>query len=110
MSDGSIFQRLNESVRAGKCYSRSRQEVGCRSTEAWRRVEGGGGWDMNPGKRCTDLVWLVVAQCRVTNRLHLYFKYQNLAVGPVVKNSPVNAGDTGSIPGPGRFHIPWSNY
>ena len=27
----------------------------------------------------------------------------------VVKNPPANAGDTGSIPGPGRSHVPWSN-
>ena len=26
----------------------------------------------------------------------------------VVKNPPSNAGDTGSIPGPGRSHITWS--
>ena len=29
--------------------------------------------------------------------------------GPVVKNLPANAGDTSSIPGPGRFHMPQSN-
>ena len=29
--------------------------------------------------------------------------------GTVDKNLPVNAGDTGSISGPGRFHMPWSN-
>ena len=29
--------------------------------------------------------------------------------GTVVKNPPVNAGDTGSIPGPGRSHMPQSN-
>ena len=29
--------------------------------------------------------------------------------GPVVKNSPANAGDTGSIPGPGGNHRLWSN-
>ena len=29
--------------------------------------------------------------------------------GPVVKNPPANAGDTGSIPAPGRSHTPWSN-
>ena len=29
--------------------------------------------------------------------------------GSVVKNLPANAGDTGSIPDPGRFHMPWSN-
>ena len=27
----------------------------------------------------------------------------------MVKNSPVNAGDMGSILGLGRFHTPWSN-
>ena len=29
--------------------------------------------------------------------------------GPVVKNPPANAGDTGLIPGPGRSHMPWGN-
>ena len=29
--------------------------------------------------------------------------------GAVVKNPPANAGDTGSIPGLGRPHIPQSN-
>ena len=29
--------------------------------------------------------------------------------GTVVKNPPTNAGDTGSIPGPGTFHILWGN-
>ena len=29
--------------------------------------------------------------------------------GPVVKNLPANAGDMGSIPGPGRSHMPWGN-
>ena len=28
---------------------------------------------------------------------------------PEVKNLRVNAGDTGLIPGPGRFHMPWDN-
>ena len=30
--------------------------------------------------------------------------------GAVVKNPPVNAGDTGSSPGSGRSHMPQSNY
>ena len=34
---------------------------------------------------------------------------QGFPVGSVDKNVPVNAGDTGSVPGPGRFHMPWSN-
>ena len=29
--------------------------------------------------------------------------------GPVVKDLPVNAGDTGLIPDPGRFHMPRGN-
>ena len=29
--------------------------------------------------------------------------------GAVVKNPRGNAGDTGLSPGPGRFHMPWSN-
>ena len=29
--------------------------------------------------------------------------------GAVVKNPPANAGDTGSIPGPGRSHMAWGN-
>ena len=29
--------------------------------------------------------------------------------GAVVKNLPANAGATGSIPGPGRSHMPLSN-
>ena len=34
---------------------------------------------------------------------------QDFPGGAVVKNSPANAGDTGSIPGLGRFHMPRSN-
>ena len=29
--------------------------------------------------------------------------------GPVIKNSSVNAGNIGLIPGLGRFHMPWDN-
>ena len=31
---------------------------------------------------------------------------QGFPGGSMVKNSPANAGDTGSIPGPGRSHVP----
>ena len=34
---------------------------------------------------------------------------QGLLGGTVVKNLPVNAGETGSIPGPERSHMPRSN-
>ena len=30
--------------------------------------------------------------------------------GAVVKNPPASAGDTGSSPGLGRFHVPWSSW
>ena len=30
--------------------------------------------------------------------------------GPVVKNQPANAGDWGSISGPGRSHMPRGNW
>ena len=36
-------------------------------------------------------------------------KIEGFPGGTVVKNPPANAGDTGSIPGPGRSHMPWSN-
>ena len=35
---------------------------------------------------------------------------QDFPGGAVVKNLPANAEDTGSIPGPGRSHMPWSNW
>ena len=36
-------------------------------------------------------------------------KKQDFSGGPVVKNLPANAGDTGSIPGLGKSHVPWGN-
>ena len=30
--------------------------------------------------------------------------------GEVDRNLPANTGDIGSIPSPGRFHMPWSNW
>ena len=35
---------------------------------------------------------------------------QDFPGGPVVKNLPANAGDTGSISGLGRFHMLWASY
>ena len=34
---------------------------------------------------------------------------QGFPGGSVVKNLPANARDTGSIPGPGRSYMSWSN-
>ena len=36
-------------------------------------------------------------------------KKEDFPGGPVVKNPSASAGDMGSIPGPGRSHIPWGN-
>ena len=33
----------------------------------------------------------------------------NFPGGLVAKNLPANEGDTGLIPGLGRYHTPWSN-
>ena len=38
------------------------------------------------------------------------YKHRDFPGGAVVKNLPANAGDTGSSPGPGTSHMPWSNY
>ena len=37
------------------------------------------------------------------------FIYWGFPCGAVVENPPANAGDTGSIPGPGGSHMPRSN-
>ena len=45
----------------------------------------------------------------MTDRSALIAAQQDFPGGTVVKNLPANAGDTGSIPGPGRSHMPQSN-
>ena len=41
--------------------------------------------------------------------LDIYKMYiRDFPGGPVVENSPANAGDAGLIPGLRRFHMPWS--
>ena len=47
----------------------------------------------------------------IVHSWHHSFKttFQGFPGGAVVKNPPANSGDTGSIPGPGRSHMPWSN-
>ena len=35
--------------------------------------------------------------------------FEDVPGGSVVKNPPANPGDMGSIPGPGRSHMPRSN-
>ena len=52
-----------------------------------------------------DLTALAIIQCI---RSIDYF-FWDFPGGAVVKNPPANAGDTGSSPGPGRSHMPWSS-
>ena len=44
-----------------------------------------------------------------TNEIIYKTETEGFPGGAVVKNRPANAGDTGSSPGPGRSHMPWSN-
>ncbi|XP_068396776.1 histone H2B type 2-E-like isoform X1 [Eschrichtius robustus] len=44
-----------------------------------------------------------------TKAVTKYTSSKDFPGGTVVKNPPANAGDTGSSPGPGRSHMPWSN-
>ena len=53
-------------------------------------------------------VFLLRAQ-QSSEKVSTRYKVQDFPGGTVVKNLPANAGDTGSSPGLGRFHMLWSN-
>ena len=42
----------------------------------------------------------------MANSLVIKIRFWDFTGGTVVKNPPANAGDTGSIPGTGRSHVP----
>ena len=60
---------------------------------------------------CALLVGREHGATAVENSLAVPQKVEHRAFpsGSVVKNLPASAGDGGSIPGPGRFHMPQSN-
>ena len=41
--------------------------------------------------------------------LFIIYNSKDFLGGTVDKNLPANAGDMGSTPNPGKFHMPWSN-
>ena len=53
-----------------------------------------------------DLLKLLAIQ--LLPSLNIKLRNRDFPGGAVVKNPPANAGDTGSSPGPGRSHMPWS--
>ena len=57
-----------------------------------------------------EQIWTIFIYLYLPLPLGLFkSKSQELPGGTVVKNPPASAGDTGSIPGRGRFHVPWRN-
>ena len=62
--------------------------------------------------RLPFLVWVALVQSTETlkrTKSPIKGKAYNVPGGPVVESPPANAGDTGLISGPGRFHVPWDN-
>ena len=51
----------------------------------------------------------LLRELRGGQNLVVSVKFRDFSGDSVVKNPPANAGDTGLIPGPGRFHMPWNN-
>ena len=57
----------------------------------------------------TSPIFLVSGTNKITIYILLLKNRQDSPGGPVVKNLLANAGDTGSIPDPGRSHMLQSN-
>ena len=52
---------------------------------------------------------MVVSSLAIMNKAAINICVWGFPGDTVVKNPPDNAGDTGSSPGLGRSHMPWSN-
>ena len=61
---------------------------------------------LNFGKCCTIFKCL----SRRVTMCHIKKKFRDCPGGVVVESPPANAGDTGSVPGPGRSHMPRSSW
>ena len=64
--------------------------------------DGGAGRDDKPISR-------IYVYFSVDKYLFSLWEKKGFPGGSVVKNRPANEIDMGSIPGPGRSHMPWSN-
>ena len=63
------------------------------------------------GKLCAT-IWMLSITLEKSIKLIILdvrIWFRDFPGGAVVKNPPVNSGDVGSIPGPGRSHMPQSN-
>ena len=78
---------------------------------AWRipctekSLAGYGAWGCKDSHMTERLTHNVITSQKIILKVEL----QGFPGGLVGKNPPANAGDTSSIPGPGRFHMPRSN-
>ena len=57
----------------------------------------------------TSLIFLVSDTNKITIYILLLKNRQDSPGGPVVENLLASAGDMGSLPGPGRSHVPLGN-
>ena len=87
--------------------------------EAGSEAEGGKGHvpteEEGPGRRGAQAMRVLKVSMHVhravTHTLQTQIRKDVTDVpgGPVDKQAPAGAGGTGSIPGSGRFHVPWSH-
>ena len=63
---------------------------------------------LKKGRADVHLCYCIPSTVSVT-LVHVYEEIRGFPSGSVVKNSSVNAGDMGSIPGMGRSHMLQSN-
>ena len=74
----------------------------------WSNLAAAAEWEKILTNEATDkrLISKIYKQLMEFN---IKLQQQGFPGGSVVKNPPANAGDMGSIPDPGRSHVPWSN-
>ena len=62
-----------------------------------------------------NVIWYLNITCEIYINeclccVFLNIEHKDFPGGPVVRNLPASAGDTGSIPGLGRFNMLWGNW